>query len=325
MRRTSPRQQRRPASLLRTLAGLILVLPVLFAGCEGEDCVNCVELPAPVVPTGVHSISGDNEVLVQWYDISYEPYDGQYNENVVAYWVYRRDFREGDEFDPDRSFEWLDEVTWSEAYDDATGLHRYTDRSVRNGLQYEYAVAAVNAAGVRSALSFEFVVDAPLPMSVVPLRIMDGNGVAPHASGFDFSRLEQGISDPFASGTTADVRVAFESGVPYLLAANPDVLLQDFGVFTDGAGGLVFEGVSWAPADGYSRTGKLEIIPGHIYVIEIYDAASRTLHYAKLGIVSLAADGVNVHWAYQLIDGLPELSAPRGNQSKELEPVTLSL
>ncbi len=92
--------------------------------------------------------------------------------------------------------------------------------------------------------------------------------------------------------------------------------IQDFGVFTDGAGNLVFEGVSWAPADGWSNTGVLEIVAGHIYVIEIYDPVAGTLHYAKLGITVVGTGAVQAQWAYQTIEGLPELSAARGRQAR---------
>ena len=75
--------------MIGVLLGLLL-LPMLLAGCDDDDCVTCVEMDPPVVPTGVHSISEDNNVVIQWYDISYYPYDDKYNPNVVKYVVYRR-------------------------------------------------------------------------------------------------------------------------------------------------------------------------------------------------------------------------------------------
>ncbi len=57
-----------------TLAAILVSAVVLLAGCESDDdCLNCVDLPPPVVPTGVHSISADDLVIVQWFDISYAP------------------------------------------------------------------------------------------------------------------------------------------------------------------------------------------------------------------------------------------------------------
>ena len=128
------------------VVGLFGLLAAL-AGCESdEDCLNCVELPPPVVPTGVHSISGNNEVIVQWYDIAYAPYDDSYNENVTSYAIYSRFYDFGDEFDPNREFYFIGEVAWNENYDPSSGLHWFIDADVENGRQYEYAVAAVNAA-----------------------------------------------------------------------------------------------------------------------------------------------------------------------------------
>lgn len=322
-----PRRQRRLASL-PLLPILLVGLVGLLGGCGEEDCVNCVGMPRPVVPTGVHSISGDNEVIVQWYDISYAPYDGTYNENVVGYKVYSRYFAEGDQYDPDRVFYVIGEVAWDENFDPSSGLHWFVDADATNGERYEYAVSAVNAAGGESALSFEFVTDAPLPMSVTPVELYDGNGAFANLSGFDFRAAGLGGTgrvDPFVANTTADIYVAYAGGIPYLHAISEDVRVQDFGVFTDGAGNLIFEGVSWAPADGYSATGVVEIVAGHIYVIEIYDPVARTLHYAKLGVTLVGTAAVRAHWAYQLIEGLPELSVPRGGKPVDVEPVTLRL
>lgn len=311
---------------------LLLLAGLMLGGCGEDDCVNCVGLPLPVVPTGVHSISGDGEVIVQWYDISYAPYDGTYSESVAGYRIYWREFSEGDQHDPNRRFDLIAEVAWNENFDPTTGLHWFVDNGIDggddfvvNGGRYEYAVSAFNAAGGESALSFELVTDAPLPMSATPIELYDANGAFPNLAGFDFSALEQGRTDPFAPGNEADVYVAFQGGVPYLHAVSADVRVQDFGVFSDGNGGLVFEGVSWAPADGYSATGVLEIVAGHIYVIKIYDPLAQTLHYAKLGITAVGSGAVLAHWAYQLIEGLPELSQPAGGKPAQVEPVTLRL
>jgi hypothetical protein len=307
--------RRRPWAPPLILIGMA-ALGVLAAGCDSEDCVNCVPLPPPVVPTGVHSISGDDEVIVQWYDISYAPYDGRYNENVVSYRVYSRYFVQGDENDPNRVFYLIGEVAWDQNYDNATGLHWFVDAEAVNGERYEYAVAAVNAAGAESALSYEFVTDAPLPMSATPLRIADGQGI-------DFVPVP-----PYARVVQAgagDLQVAYANKIPYLQTSSGDVRIQDFGVFTDAYGGLIFEGVSWAPADGYSNTGVVEVVAGHIYVIEIYDPMARTLHYAKVGITSVESNAIQAHWAYQLIPGLPELSAPAERGGAGTEPVTLRL
>lgn len=306
------------------LLALILVLGSFYlGGCSSDDCVNCVDLPPPVVPTGVHSISGDNFVVVQWYDISYHPYDGKYNANVEAYYIYSRFYQEGDEYIPDREFFFIGEVAWDENFDGTSGLHYFYDDLAENGERYEYAVTAVNSSGLESALSYEFVIDAPLPMGA-GIELFDLN-VDPNRAGFDFSRLEGGRV-PVGPGSTADIQVFFQGGIPFVQRTRPDVHLQDFGVFLDSYGELYFEGVSWAPLDGYSMTGVSELIEGHIYVVEIAGSGQAT-HYAKFGVVpqeNPTSDSVFIMWAYQTIDGLQELSVPEKPDANDIKPVTVS-
>ena len=171
---------------------------LLLGACQDDDCINCLELGPPVVPTGVHSISGDGEVIIQWYDISYSPYDGRYNENVVSYRIYSRFYTEGDEQDPDRDFYLIGEVAWDENFDPATGLHLFYDVDAVNESRYEYAVAAVNVAGLASALSYEFITDAPLPMSPyeTDVELFDSlSAEFSHLGGFDFSRAGADVGD----------------------------------------------------------------------------------------------------------------------------------
>ncbi len=325
--------QRTGRGRLGILAGtlLVLLLATFVGGCSEDDCVTCIQLPPPVVPTGVHSISGDNEVIIQWYDISYFPYDGNYNENVVKYRIYWRFFQDGDENDGNREFEYLGEVAWDENYDDTSGLHWFVDDGALNGERYEYAVDAVNAAGAPSDLSFELVTDAPLPMSILPVRLFDAG--APSAadaarSGFDFSAMDDGVVDPNALGTTADIRVFEDQGHMFVESMSSDIRIQDFGIFTYWDGSLYFEGVSSAPLAGYSELGVLELVLGHIYVLELEDHVTGHVHYAKMGIVrrgvSEGSDFIEMHWAYQLIEGLPELKVHE--RVEELaEPVVLHL
>ncbi len=294
-------------------AGLaLLLLPALLTGCDNDDCVSCVEMDPPVVPTGVHSISDDNRVIVQWYDISYYPYDGKYNPNVVTYVIYSRFFEDGDEYDPNREFVVIGEVAWDENFDESSGLHWFDDVEAVNGERYEYAVSAVNAAGTESALSYELVTDAPLPMGLDPVRIYGADDAADTyaiVSGFDFSDLYSQPVDPFAVDSTYDIRVYFQDSVPYVQTAGASVKIQDYGMFVDGQGYLAFEGVSWAPdADyTYSTTGTQELILGHVYVLKIDGAET---HYAKFGVTNIDDTSVSIIWAFQTIAGLPELKAP---------------
>ena len=304
-----PGFSRRLALALTTL--LLLVAMAVLSGCESDDCVNCVDLPPPVVPSGVYSVSYDSNVRIYWNDLSYYPYDGNYNANVDRYYIFWRFFQDGDENDFTRTFEYLGEVAWDENFD-GVSLHWFDDIEAVNGERYEYAVAAVNSQGLESALSYELVTDAPLPHSLTNVFLYGRDGAYPERSMFDFSLIDDG-DDSGAVGFQADIQVYFEDGIPYVETARAGVSIQDFGVFTDGNGQLVMEGVSWAPADGYSNTGILEIVPGHVYVLELNEG-SAGLHYAKFGVVNVEPLFVEMKWAYQTISGLPELSVPSRNK-----------
>jgi hypothetical protein len=314
-------------------AMLAVPLIVALAGCSEDDCVTCVDAP-PVAPTQVYSSSGDGQVVVYWND-----YPEIYSDRIDGYRIWSRVFTPGDQDDPSREFYLIGEVPVGQNHDPYSGQYSYVDAEVDNAVDYEYAVSSFTATD-ESYLSFEFVVDTPLPMSETPVTIHDLDGESPALSGFDFSRAaqfgeygengDQGVVDPTVPGTEADVRVRFDqSDVPWLETMRASVRIQDYGTFLDGDGVLDFAGVSWAPEFGWSESGVVELIPGHIYVVEIYDEfGAQSLHYAKLGVDSIAAGPtgptVRVMWAYQLVNGLPELSAPEPvSRGDQLDPIRL--
>ncbi len=320
-----------PALLVLTA----LALMSLLAGCSEDDCVSCVE-PPPVAPTQVYSESGDGRITVYWND-----YPEIYNSDIVGYRIWWRFYEPGDANNPARTFELLDEVPVGQNYDPQTGQYYYDDIGVDNAVDYEYAVSAYTASA-ESYLSFEFVVDTPLPMSETPLVIHDVLGDDADRSGFDFSAAAAdgeygqnggaGVVDSTVPGTQADVRVRFDAeGVPWLETMWGGVRVQDYGTFLDAQGNLDFAGVSWAPEFGWSEGGVLELIAGHIYVLEIYNEfGSQDLHYAKLGVASIQSgptgDAVRVMWAYQLVDGLPELATPDPREAdREMIPQLIKL
>ncbi len=322
---------RRNLLALATAAAVVLILPLLSA-CEEDDCVSCVA-PPPVAPTSVYSVSGDGEITIFWND-----FPEIYNDDLEGYRIWSRFYEVGDENDPAREFFLIGEVPVGVNYDAGTGQYFYVDADVENAEDYEYAVSAYTARD-ESYLSFELIIDTPLPMSETPLTLFDVEGANPQLAGFDFSLAAEhgshgdngaeGVVDPTAGGTSADLRVRFQGNVPYLETMRADVRVQDYGTFLDGAGELYFEGVSWAPASGWSESGVLELITGHIYVVEIAnEPAAGDLHYAKLGVASVdpGAGTVRVMWAYQLVNGLPELSVPepRDHAGEERhEPIRL--
>jgi hypothetical protein len=314
--------------LLLALGGLLMA-----AGCSEDECVTCVE-PQVLAPTQVYSVSGDGKVTLYWND-----YPEIYSPDIAKYIVWSRYYEIDDEDNPDRIFEYIDEVNVGENYDASTGQYFYVDDLVTNAVDFEYAVSAVTTDGRESYLSFEFVVDTPLPMSETALTLFDYAGANSDLSGFDFSLAAEhgnydsngaeGVVDPTIENSTADIYVEFDdAGVPWLKTTREDIHVQDYGTFLDGAGQLYFEGVSWAPLTGYSESGVLELIAGHIYVVQImHEPAPGDIHYAKLGVS--AVDGVHgfakIHWAYQLVNGLPELAAPEPRKREDSESQAIRL
>lgn len=309
----------RPAAAIPSGA-LLLGLFILSPGCSTDECLHCVQ-PPPVAPTMVYSVNGDSRVTVYWND-----YPEHYTEHLSGYDIWKRLYEPGDEYDLTRVFHFLAHVPAGNNYDSANGRYHYVDRDVQNAVDYEYAVSSVARHG-QSHLSFELVIATPLPMSELPLSLYAVNGPMSHLAGFDFSLAAQhgtgpgsgaqGIVDPTVAGTTADVRLRFDDlGIPWLETMRPDVRVQDGGAFLDAGGDLDFAGVYWAPEFGYSTAGILELIVGHIYIIEIAnEPATGDLHYAKLGVahVNHAERSVGIMWAYQLVNGLPVLAIPEAD------------
>jgi len=287
--------------LLCLAAAVLAGLSLNLAGCEDErECVNCVDQTPPAVPTNVFSVTGNGYVDVFWSYLEYpQP------EDLVYYWIWRREIdRDEDDLDsdlpdPDQAetidFSFLAEVPVDDPID--AFFYGYRDNEVVNGQNYEYAVSSVDAAGNESELSLEVVLDTPRP-SGFGLELHD-NVTVPSLSGYDFSSSERLEPTPTSA---ADIRIVFEGGIPFVEAVRTTVRLQDYG-------NIPLADVDWAPAAGWSATGKVELIELHSYIVEIQGPSS-TLNYAKFEVINVLSSSVIVDWAYQPINGLPELKAP---------------
>jgi hypothetical protein len=313
-------------SFMVALATVLMIGILALAGCDKDECVNCIE-QTPIAPTQVYSVSGDEMITIYWND-----FPEAYN-TIAHYRVYSRFYQPGDEDDPNRVFYEIGRVDAGVDFDAETGQYHFVDQGgeVENGLDYEYAVSAVSTSGLESYLSFELVIDTPLPMSEVPIEVFDAAGSQVALSGFDFSLAGEGQDgrvNPESPQSSADVRVVFRQEVPYLETVRGDVHVQDYGTFTDRDGNLYFAGVSWAPEFGYSSSGVVEMITGHVYVLEIVNEAEPgSVHYAKLGVAQIrpSTQSVRVMWAFQLVDGLPELRAPGPREDEQVEFVPIKL
>ena len=252
----------RASDYLRTT---ILGASLLVLGCNSDRTIIRYDNFAPSAPRGVVSHTGDGYVLLTWF-ANPEP-------DVVGYDVYRS-------------------MTLSGPYNYlATTLDTfYVDYNVTNGVTYFYGVAAYDEDDFQSELSHEDVFDTPRPEGVVVLY--DFN-VDPNNSGFDFS------SETVVAWNSAGSDIYLEYYVPnqvFYINANAGTDIQDYG-YVD-----TLAQVGWAPQQGWSDLGYVEVVPGHAYVLNTWDN-----HYAKIRVNEIAPNYVRLEWAYQVDQGNPEL------------------
>lgn len=252
---------------------LIAVSATLFVGCDDDPDLILIDT-VPATPQGVYSVTGDDAVYIYW--------NGPYENDIDGYIVWRS-------FEPLTNYEEI-------AYVDAVSnpdldllIYEYIDRNVVNGATYYYAVSSVDNAGQVSELSAENVFDTPRPDGVV---ILADSGSIINQSGYNFAA--QAVVS--ATSEVADVFVDMFDGTFYLNARDVNTDIQDMG-YTES-----FDDIGWAPTEGWSEVGWMEIILDHTYVIW-----TRDNHFAKLRVTAINSITVDFQWAYQTDDGNPEL------------------
>jgi hypothetical protein len=268
-------------------AGLLgMLVAALFgsAGCCDEcDQPILVDYP-PAAPTGVFSVTGDERVDIYW-NANTEPDLAGYD----IFWSPTSDAQD---------FEYMVSTRRDEA--------QYADFDVDNGITYFYMVRAYDRAGNVSDFS-DVIFDTPRPAGT-GLVLHDYLGQNAGSSGYDFSAFAVQAWNI----STTDVYFGLPSGIPTLFGRGSDVGdgvdVQDYG-FVD------LDFVDWAPEilDGWSPSKRVEMIPGHSYVVQIL-GADDYYYYAKLFCQSQSGDLVVLNWAYQEDPGNPELSPGRGGK-----------
>jgi hypothetical protein len=261
------------------LVGSVAALGLI--ACDSSDPVSVGGPPA--VPTGVYTITGDQQVEVRW-----NPVRGN---NVQGYGVYRSDTIDGAYVDQQKVY--------------GEESSSYVDRNVTNGQTYFYAVDAFNFANQESALSYEDAFDTPRPAGAGTLSAKE---VDPALAGIDWSAQPNFVRAFDFSET--DIFVQRIDGVLYAKGRvgtsgfwND---LQDLGWTAS------MDDISWAPSDGWSVSPNgVELIVGHTYVVWTHDE-----HFAKFRVKAITVDGAQVptsiqfDWAYQIDAQNPELLAP---------------
>lgn len=281
-------------------AAIALATIGLFAaplsGCDDDDD-ELVDFAPPAIPNGVYSITGENIIFLRW--------NPNREADLAGYRIWYEDPIGSNEF-----FE-LANVTADEfLFDNGTpgdiadDYLEYPDDSIGNGEYTSYAVSAYDVAGNESGLSLEFVLDVPRPENDPsnPL-VLNPRSTAPALSGYDFSGLSNG-SQAFDLAST-DVWYDIDGGgIPYLVVPRERVLVQDYGY-------VGFDVATYAPLEGYSRSDRVEAIEGHTYFFRIAGSGGFGTddNYAKVEILDLDANSIDLWWGYQLIPGERELKA----------------
>ena len=241
---------------------ITLMFAMLFGGISGcyIDTTDDIDDEPPAIPRGVRTITGDEQVIIEWYP------NGEYD--LAGYEVWRG--RDGTNFDS--------------LADVSENTTRYVDTTVRNGETYFYAVSAYDIHENESDLSPENAWDTPRPEG--RNIALDDYNLFPERSGFDFSQPQKGSIPWDAAATDIYFGLDTEIGVTYLYSDN-ETLMQDLGYHED------FDGVDVVPEVGYT-TLFVELIEGHIYAIYTPDG-----NFAKIRVRELYDDAVIFDWAYQ--------------------------
>ena len=255
----------------------VVATAFLLTGCDDN---NPVYNSVPAAPQGVYSVNADQAVEVVW--------NGVYARDIAAYIVYRS-------YQSNSGYTEIGQVTALSNPDLDLIIYNFIDDNLPNGATYYYAVSAVDRAGQESPLSVETVFDTPRPDGSVDLysRFTD-----PTLAGFELSATASRVT--WNSGA-ADVYVDDAGGVYYLNVADTLTDIQDVGYTAS------FDEIGYAPLNGWSEVGYVELILGHTYIIWTYN-----LHYAKMRVVAIdkPAGRVSFDWAYQTDADNPELAPP---------------
>ncbi len=255
--------------------GAVAVFGLAVAGCESTTSPRD-EIP-PSVPDGVYTVTGDEQVDVHW-----SPND---ESDVAGYRVYRSPSADG-------SYARVASLT----------VNTFTDRAVTNGVKYYYAVTSYDFTGNESNLS-SAVRDTPRPAGSVSLSAASGSD--PARSGFDSLHATRASWDCSCTDVYLD---AAGGSLALIIPGGVNAQIQDAGYSTSQPG---ISKADWAPDGGWSPTGAVEVIPGHVYIIWTVDN-----HFAALYAVSsnASAGQATFDWAYQLDLDNPELIARFGSK-----------
>ncbi len=246
------------------LIGTLIAIGMLGSSCD--VCEPCIDDEPPARPRGVRTITRDGAVEIYWH-ANEEP-------DLAGYYVYRN--------------------TAPSGYFRRIGITSdtfYIDHDVVNGETYFYAVSAFDIHGNESPMSDELAHDTPRPEGTgVILRDFRTN---PESAGWDFS------AEAVVSYDSPNCDIFYEYDTTYgisFMNAGDNTLIQDFGYTED------LHDVDYAPTEGWSSLGWVELIVGHTYIVW-----TRDNHFAMFRITALGDGYCEFEWAYQVDPGNREL------------------
>ena len=267
---------------LHYLAPLALAT-LLLSGCneDGPTAPHRDTTP-PAAPRGVYSVTGDHQVTLHWLSNT--------ESDVAGYRIYESPCESGDNCPYDRV--------------GTTASTAYVVSGLSNGTTRYFAVAAVDAYGNESDLSYETIYDTPRPAGYGATLV--NYLTTPTGAGWDFSAaMTRSSSDP-----ATDIFFGDNGSVSQMFALDLMTDIQDMGWASN------LDAIDYAPPAGWSPTGSVELIPGHCYIVW-----TRDNHYAKFRVSSLSSAAVVFDWAYQTDPGNGELRAGRAGGTATPRPI----
>lgn len=182
----------------------------------------------------------------------------------------------------------------------------YADLEAVNGNKYYYAVAAYDYNGNESELSYDVIYSTPRPEGF-------------NQAIFDYIRFPNNSGYTFTTYSTVpydaqDVDFFFEmyQGTGYLRVYD-DTDIRDMGQTND-----IYD-IPYAPNSGWAVNKEEIAIVGHTYVIWTWDN-----HFAKIRVNNITADRVVFDWAFQLVEGEPQLKPVVKGGERKLDKLELA-
>ncbi len=263
---------------------IILLISIIFLFTYCDSKIVEYDTTPPDHPKNVVAYPGDNLVEIYW-DVVPE-------NDVAGYNVYYSDSYWGE-------YKLIGNTT----------NNYYVDSEARNGEKYYYGVAAYDYDGNESELSYEEVYGVARPEGMNQ-AIFDYLKF-PDNAGYDFSEYLVVPYDANDDNASADFFFENSAGTFYLNVWD-DSDIQDMGA-TESFLDIVYAPVSgWVPLVEGENVKYTEAIVGHTYVIWTWDN-----HYAKVRINSISNERIVFDWAYQLLEGEPQLKTNRTNSKRK--------